>query len=164
MTNKLISLVLITFFLLISHGYTESQFLFPKKKPSVFSKIERNIQQDNLKNLPQQKPIIKEEQTKNDNTSKEVENVKKIEELKKRVEIFKDKNIFILPQKKPSIYRTSTKEKEKSSILNQKDFDRAKETVQFIKEKKWNSALKSAAKVKDKEFRNLITWMHLKTS
>ena len=52
MTNKLISLVLITFFLLISHSYSESQFLFPKKKPSVFSEIKRNIGQDNLKNLP----------------------------------------------------------------------------------------------------------------
>ena len=66
MTNKLISLVLITFFLLISHSYSESQFLFPKKKPSVFSKINRNIGQDNLKNLPPRKPIIQEKQTKNE--------------------------------------------------------------------------------------------------
>jgi len=164
MTNKLISLVLITFFLLIGNSYSESQFLFPKKKPSVFSQINTNIRQDNLKNLPPRKPIIQENQTKNDDTSNEAKDVKKDEKLQKRVEVVKDKNVFILPQKKPSIYKASTKEKEKSSILNQKDFDRAKETIQFIKEKKWNSALKSAAKVKDKEFRNLITWMHLKTS
>jgi soluble lytic murein transglycosylase len=164
MTNKLISLVLITFFLLISHSYSESQFLFPKKKPSVFSEIKRNIGQDNLKNLPQRKPIIEEKQTKKDDANKQENDVKKIEELKEKIEVVKNKNVFILPQKKPSIYRASTKENEKSSILNQKDFDRAKETIQFIKEKKWNSALKSANKVKDKEFRNLITWMHLKTS
>ena len=153
MTNKLISLVLITFFLLISHSYSENHFLLPKKKPSVFSEVKKNIEQNNLQDLPQKKPIIQEKKE-----------VKKNEEIKKKVKVVKNINTFILPKKKPSIYRASTKEKEKSSILSQKDFERAKETIQFIKEKKWNSALKSAAKVKDKEFRNLITWMHLKTS
>ena len=55
MTNKLISLVLITFFLLIGHSYSENQFLFPKKKPSIFTETKRNISQDNRKNLPQPK-------------------------------------------------------------------------------------------------------------
>ena len=32
----------------------------------------------------------------------------------------------------------------------------------MIKQKKWKSALKSSKRVKDKEFRNLITWLHLK--
>ena len=116
MTNKLISLVLIIFFLLISHSYSESQFLFPKKKPSVFSQINRNIGQDNSKNLPPPKPIIQENQTKNDDTSNEAKDVKKDEKLQKRVEVVKDKNVFILPQKKPSIYKASTKEKEKSKL------------------------------------------------
>ena len=71
------------------------------------------------------------------------------------MKLIKKKSSFIFPQKKPSIYKTKTKTAEKSSILNQKDFERAKETIQFIKDKKWNSALKSAAKVKDREFRNL---------
>ena len=84
MTNKLISLVLITFFLLISHSYSESQFLFPKKKPSVFSQINRNIGQDNLKNLPPRKPIIQEKQTKNDDTSKEGERCKKSRRITKK--------------------------------------------------------------------------------
>ena len=70
MINKLISLVLIIFFLLIGHSYSESQFLFPKKKPSIFSELKNNIGQDNLKNLPQRKPIIQEKQTKKDDTSK----------------------------------------------------------------------------------------------
>ena len=72
--------------------------------------------------------------------------------------------LFYISLKKPAIYRTTTKTAEKSKILNQKDFEKAKETIQFIKDKKWNSALKSAARVKDKDFRNLITWMHLKTT
>ena len=123
MINKLISLVLIIFFLLIGHSYSESQFLFPKKKPSIFNELKNNIGQDNLKNLPQRKPIIQEKQTKKDDTNKKEKDVKKVEELKKGVEVNKNKNIFILPQKKPSIYKASKEEKEKSSILSQKDFD-----------------------------------------
>ena len=82
----------------------------------------------------------------------------------KKTEEEKIKVGFVFPQKKPSIYRSATKEVKKSSILKQKDFEQAKKTIEFIKQKKWNSALKSAAKVKDQEFRTLITWMHLKTT
>ena len=90
----------------------------------------------------------------------EVTNKKEV----KAIEQVTRKSSFIFPQKKPSIYKASTEETKKSSVLNQKDFSRAKETIQFIKDKKWNSALKSASKVKDSEFRNLITWMYLKTT
>ena len=85
-------------------------------------------------------------------------------ELSKFAEKEKIKVGFVFPQKKPSIYRSKIKEVKKSSILKQKDFEQAKKTIDFIKQNKWNSALKSAAKVKDKEFRTLITWMHLKTT
>jgi len=61
MTNKLISLALLVFFLTGSYSYSENQFLFPKKKPSVFKKIETNIGSENLQNLPQRKPIIQSE-------------------------------------------------------------------------------------------------------
>ena len=42
MTNKLISLVIITFFLLIGHTYSGEQFLYPKEKPSIFKKLSKN--------------------------------------------------------------------------------------------------------------------------
>ena len=58
MTNKLISLVLLISILVTGYAYAEDQFLFPKKKPSVFKKIQRNIESENWKNLPQKKPII----------------------------------------------------------------------------------------------------------
>ena len=58
MTNKLISLVLLTFFLDSGNSYAEEQFLFPKKKPSVFKKIEINPGSETSNNLPQKKPII----------------------------------------------------------------------------------------------------------
>ena len=55
MINKLISLVLLIFFLATNYSHAEDQFLFPEKKPSVFKK---NIGSESFKNLPQKKPII----------------------------------------------------------------------------------------------------------
>ena len=41
MTNKLISLVIITFFFTHGHSYSNEQFVFPKEKPSIFKKLSR---------------------------------------------------------------------------------------------------------------------------
>ena len=158
MTNKLISLVLIVFILSIGYSYSGEQFLFPKEKPSIFKNIKKDEGQNFSNNLPQKKPLT------NQKNEPDVKVKKEIKDVKKAVQAISKKSSFVFPEKKPSIYRSKTKTAEKSSILNQKDFERAKETIQFIKDKKWNSALKSAAKVKDREFRNLITWMHLKTT
>ena len=43
MTNKLISLAIIMFILLIGQSYSDDQFLFPKEKPSIFKKIDKNF-------------------------------------------------------------------------------------------------------------------------
>ena len=158
MTNKLISLVLIVFILSIGYSYSGEQFLFPKEKPSIFKDIKKDEGQNFSNNLPQKKPLP------NETNEPDVKVKKEIKDIKKEVQAISKKDSFVFPEKKPSIYRSKTITAEKSSILNQKDFERAKETIQFIKDKKWNSALKSAAKVKDREFRNLITWMHLKTT
>ena len=158
MTNKLISLVLIVFILSFGYSYSGEQFLFPKEKPSIFKKIKKDGGQNLSNNLPQKKPLT------NQKKESEVKVKKEVKDVKKEVQAVSKKGSFVFPKKKPSIYKSKTVTTEKSSILNQKDFERAKETIQFIKDKKWNSALKSAAKVKDREFRNLITWMHLKTT
>ena len=169
MTNKLISLVLLTFFLASINVYASEQFLFPKKKPSVFKKIEIITKSNNLNNLPQKKPIIITEDKKVIVEPKKIEkkNIQtKNSEIKqeKKLKISQKWNVFLLPQKKPITYKLKSKEIVKSSILNQKDFERAKETIKFIKARKWNSAIKSSKKVKDSDFRTLITWMHLKTT
>ena len=170
MTNNLISLALLVFFLTTGYSYSEEQFLFPKKKPSVFKKIEKSVSSVNLKKLPQRKPIIKLEDKKDISIKIENKDRNKIEIKKKEsvltagVKDINNKTVLLLPQKKPAIYKTPSKEIKKSVVLNQKDFERAKETIKFIKARKWNSALKSARKVKDSEFRTLITWMHLKTT
>ncbi|MDC2987299.1 lytic transglycosylase domain-containing protein [Candidatus Pelagibacter bacterium] len=158
MTNKLISLVLIVFILSFGYSYSGEQFLFPKEKPSIFKKIKKDGGENFSSNLPQKKPLT------NEKKETEVKVKKEVKDVKKEVQSVSKKDSFVFPEKKPSIYKSKTVTTEKSSILNQKDFERAKETIQFIKDKKWNSALKSAAKVKDREFRNLIQWMHLKTT
>ena len=53
MINKLISLAILTFFLLIGHSYSETQFLYPKKKPSIFKPIDKTSEQKIQSNLPQ---------------------------------------------------------------------------------------------------------------
>ena len=163
MTNKLISLVIIIFIFSIGHGYSDEKFLFPKKKPSIFKKITSDPAQKFSSDLPQKKPLIgQKEEEKKELVQKEKESKEK-KEIQK-IEIVEKKSAFIFPLKKPSIYKSKTETVDKSSILNKKDFEKAKETIQFIKDKKWNSALKSSARVKDREFRTLITWMHLKTT
>ena len=62
MTIKLISLVVITLFLLSGHSYSEEQFLFPKKKPSIFKDIKNSNKIDLSKSLPQRKPLIEKEE------------------------------------------------------------------------------------------------------
>ena len=69
MTNKLISLVLLIFFLVTSYSYAEDQFLFPKKKPSVFKKIQTNIGSESSENLTSK-------ETNNSNRNKKKQNRK----------------------------------------------------------------------------------------
>ena len=161
MPYKLISLVFLLTFLIINKAYSENEFLLPAKKPSIFKKIEKNITTKITNDLPQKKPIFQSNnKDKTDDNKKE--EVNKIILPKKEVK--KIDTAFLFPQKKPTTYKTKSKEAKKSSILNSKDFAKAKETIKFIKSRKWNSAMKSAEKVKDREFRTLVTWMYLKTT
>ncbi len=162
MLNKLISLVFLLSILIINNAYSENDFIFPVKKPSIFKKLDSKADVKNIE-LPQKKPVISSSVP---NTSTSQEKKKKLVKDKKveKKEKLVKKDTFILPQKKPITYKIASKETEKSSILNQKDFSKAKETIKFVKAKKWNSAIKSANRVKDKDFRDLITWMYLKTT
>ena len=164
MTNKLISLAILILILSIGQSYSDNQFLLPKEKPSIFKKIDKDFTPSTSVNLPQKKPLINQKKGEKEKAIKKKEIPTKEKKEIKKTETAQKKSLFVFPQKKPAIYKTTTKPAEKSKILNQKDFEKAKETIQFIKDKKWNSALKSAARVKDREFRNLITWMHLKTT
>ena len=52
MLNRLISLVFLLSFLKISIVYSETDFLLPQKKPSIFKKSEKQINEVISKNLP----------------------------------------------------------------------------------------------------------------
>ena len=169
MTNKLISLAILIFFIITGHSYSDNQFIYPEKKPSIFKKINKNIENEITKNLPQKKPIIQrdnkklkiEEKLEKKQLNKKVSDAKKIIKQPKAIN---DNSVFLYPQKKPITYKMPAKEVAKSSILGPKDFEKAKETIKFIKAKKWNSAIKASKKVNSSEFRTLVTWMHLKTT
>ena len=160
MTYKLISLVFLLFFLIINKAYSENEFILPVKKPSIFKKIEKNINLKSTTSLPKKKPIL-QSTTIEQNIQKEKKETKEKIAQKKIVRINTE---FLYPKKKPTTYKTISKEAKKSTILNSKDFSNAKETMKFIKSRKWNSAMKTAEKVKDRDFRTLITWMYLKTT
>ena len=58
MLNRLISLVFLLSFFKISIVYSETDFLLPQKKPSIFKKSEKQIQESINKNLPVPKPLL----------------------------------------------------------------------------------------------------------
>jgi soluble lytic murein transglycosylase len=170
MLIRIISLV----FLFVATGVStaihaeDAYFVYPKKKPSVFKKINKKI-------LPLTKPKANKKPIKinkdfvlpKDKPVKEKEKiiVEKTKKIEKKQTLTKNINInkFIYPQKKPKSYKSSMlKEAKLSSVVSKKDFEKTKEVLKFVKLKKWNSALKLTKKIKDKEFRNLITWMYLK--
>ena len=165
MPIKLISLVFLFISLIINKAIAEDKFVLPTEKPSVFKNIKKKINEKEETALPQKKPILKIKEKVKIVTEKKDKDKKDTEKKIVNEDSGKiSKLVFIFPKKKPVTYKITSKETEKSTILNDKDFSRAKETIKFIKAKKWNSALKSADKIKDRDFRNLITWMYLKTT
>ena len=161
MPYKLISLVFLLSFLIINKAYSENEFILPVKKPSIFKKIEKNNTLETTNNLPQKKPILQSSNTEQNIEKKKKETQEKI--IPKKIISKADTN-FVFPRKKPATYKATSKEAKKSTILDSKDFAKAKETIKFIKSGKWNSAIKTSEKVKDRDFRTLITWMYLKTT
>ena len=164
MLNRLISLVVLFSILNIDSVYSETNFIFPQKKPSIFKKSQKEIQNVLNKNLPAPKPVLEKKVDNKPEVSEQKKDDKELAKKNVKENTTKKVSLFVLPQKKPITYKVSSKEIQSSKVLNKKDFEKAKETIKFIKEKKWNSALKSAQRVKDSEFRKLITWMHLKTT
>ena len=153
MLIRLISLVILLLLIDVNHiGLTDDNFIFPKNKPSVFKKIEKN--KTATKDLvPQSKPIIRTEEkviTKKD--TKENQIIKK--EIKEKIEVKKEtKKItklgdFITPQKKPKTVKKASAPVKKSKYLSQKDFERAKLAFDQIKSKKVITGYKTSQKIK----------------
>jgi len=141
--------------------------LLPEKKPNFLKK--KSIKKTMV--LPKNKPLIKDERKliikKEIKKPIQVKSAKKPEkEITQKVikEIQKDSfSIFLLPERKPFVYKKIVqKEANKSEVLSQRDYAVAKEVFSFIKQKQWKAAIKASKRVKDKDFRNLVTWIYLK--
>ena len=165
-----------------------NQEYLPQKKPikiknSVQKKIKdvekkpKFVKEKNIKKeifsaeLPIKKPVKKNNGIKKKVDASaylESETQKKIQELKKdpvsiKPKLTEAKSVFLYPAKKPLNYTiVSTKIESKSKILKEKDYAKAKSIFNLIKKGKWITALQQTKKIKDKEFKNLVTWLYLK--
>ena len=133
----------------------ESRNILPLKKPTIGKPKLTKIKET----LPQNKPLVE----------KEIKVEKKVEIVKEKKIIPKNSNNeqvvtkFLLPEKKPITYKTiASKEAQESKVLSKKDYSYAKEVFFNINEKKWTSVFRITKKVKDKDFKNLISWIYLK--
>ena len=70
MPYKLISLVFLLFFLIINNAYSESDFILPLKKPSIFKKIEKKKYIYNVKQFTSKKTVIKTKDTRKENSQR----------------------------------------------------------------------------------------------
>ena len=117
------------------------EIILPKIKPNSIK---------NNKNINNIVPLIKPK--KNDeglNVKNELENIKKK---------------YLLPKKKPLIFKNiKSKVAQRSKYYSQKDFQIAKSAINFMEKKDWNAALKKASKAKDKSIFKFIKWKLLMT-
>ena len=138
-------------------GFTKkrSDHILPQKKPYLFK---NRVSKKNII-LPKNKPTVK----KIEKTLLKEKPKKQLSKLDNN-KIEKDiSETFLLPEKKPFTYKKVVqKQSDKSEILSKRDYAIAKEVFFLIKQKKWKSALKASKRVKDKDFINLVTWLHLK--
>jgi len=96
-------------------------------------------------------------------TKEKIDQIKKAEKLKETKQALKPSDTFLYPSKKPLTYSSvSIKVESKSKILKEKDYLLAKNIFNLIKKSKWNTALEQTKKVKDKEFKKLVSWLYLK--
>ena len=139
MPNRLISLVILSFFFTSNYVYSnESKFLLPKKKPSVFKELRKDVKSViPLKKPKKKKEVLPLEPDIKPENKKKTE-IKKVEKTKKEKQ--KITEVFVIPQKKPKSYKVVNPAK-KSKLLSQKDFEKSKIIFSNIKSGKWNPFL-----------------------
>ena len=142
----LINLIFLT--LLPNLGKTE--LIIPPKKPIISGDVLEKSKTMNFL-LPQKKPS---------NNIKEIKDLNTINEKNKKIV-----NGIIVPQAKPLIVKKNKKViKNKSKYFNEKDFNYAKQAINFMEKSDWVSAEKVAKKAKNKSIYNFIQWRHLITT
>ena len=142
----LINLIFLT--LLPDLGKTE--LIIPPKKPIISGDVLEKSKTMNFL-LPQKKPS---------NNIKEIKDLNTINEKNNKIV-----NGIIVPQAKPLIVKKNKKViKKKSKYFNEKDFNYAKQAINFMEKSDWVSAEKVAKKAKNKSIYNFIQWRHLITT
>ena len=146
--KKITVLIAIFYFMNFNFNVLSESLIIPKKKPQISS--EKKIRSE-LKGeiLPLKKPKIKE---------------KKTAEIKKE-EILKTNLGILTPKKKPLVITKLKIEKQKkilkSKFYKRKDFEIAKKSISLMEKKKWETAIKTSRKAKDKSIYNFIVWRYL---
>ena len=152
MIIKLIKLIALNIVILLIFQLSfADNLILPKKKPLI-SKQELN--ESKIKNIliPKNKP---------NKLKKIVNKIKKKEEKEKVSKI----NGIILPKNKPLIVRKqSTRVTKKSNFYSDRDFEYAKQAIQFMEKSNWRDALKVSKKARAKSIHNFIQWKHLLTT
>ena len=147
----------ILIYLLILGSYSFSnELIIPPKKPTLSDEVKKKIiSKKNI--IPPIKPTVKKE--------KEIQEEKK--EKVEKAETDKDfQNIgILLPKKKPTIIVKKTEPKKekvkKSKYYSKKDVKIAQQSLDLIKRKKWQSAIKIASRAKDKSIYDFTMWRYL---
>lgn len=150
---KAIKIVILNIFFLCAVQLAFSQEnLLPIKKPVLSAEIiEKKISKNIL--IPLKKPILEQKE--------------KITEIKKKKEEKKISKIqgVILPESKPLIVKKGrAKVSKKSKYYSERDFNYAKQAIQFMEKSNWKDALKVAKKARAKSIYNFIQWQHLLTT
>jgi len=153
MSMKAIKIVILNIFFLCTVQLAFSQEnLLPIKKPVLSAEIiEKKISKNIL--IPLKKPILEQKE--------------KITEIKKKKEEKKISKIqgVILPESKPLIVKKGrAKVSKKSKYYSERDFNYAKQAIQFMEKSNWKDALKVAKKARAKSIYNFIQWQHLLTT
>ena len=150
---KAIKIVILNIFFLCTLQLAFSQEnLLPIKKPVLSAEI---IQKKISKNIliPLKKPILEQKE--------------KLAEIKKKKEEKKISKIqgVILPESKPLIVKKGrAKVSKKSKYYSERDFNYAKQAIQFMEKSNWKDAIKIAKKARAKSIYNFIQWQHLLTT
>ncbi len=118
--------------------------------------------------LPENKPVITEEQKSNKIANYLIPPKKptfKLEEKKpKKVEKLIVNGEIIPPEKPLVVKKEKSIRAKKSKYYSKKDYEIAKIAIKNMEQRKWTPAENTAKKAKDKSIYNFIRWKHLLTT
>ena len=146
--NNKITILIIIFYLInfLFNAHSEN-LIIPKKKPEI-STEKKAISELKGEILPLKKPIKSKKET--------IKNAKD-EEKKQYLSI-------IIPKSKPLVITKNIENKSKihkSKFYKKKDLEIARKSIMLMEKRKWQTAIKTSKKAKDRSIYNFIVWRYL---